>query len=243
LRNLTNGWTLEKRKEYFDWYKKASEWKGGNSYQKFLVNATNDAVSVGGDKEWNASEALAGRNPMKVSKELPEPKGPGKVYETGDVVRMADGRMKGRSFENGRNMYAAARCVICHRFGGEGGSTGPDLTQVAGRFALPDLVDSIVRPSQVISDQYKTVVLKTDDDTVYTGRIVSDAGGKLTVVVDPEDASRTVTLDRSEIVEEKTSNVSLMPAELLNKLNENEVLDLLAYVLSRGDRNAGMFKK
>ncbi|MFN7732495.1 MAG: heme-binding protein [Pirellula sp.] len=243
LRNLTKGWTLEKRKAYFEWFKKAAEWKGGNSYQKFLVNAANDAFALCSDQERFTLEALGARMPTAVPKKLPEAKGPGKAYETGEIVQLAADRMKGRNFENGRNMYAAARCVICHRFGGEGGSTGPDLTQVAGRFALPDLVDAIVRPSQVISDQYKTVVLKTNDDTVHTGRIVSDAGGKLTVVVDPEDASKTVTLDRSEIAEEKTSNVSLMPAELLRKLNEDEVLDLLAYVLSRGDRNASVFQK
>jgi hypothetical protein len=33
-----------------------------------------------------------------------------------------------------------------------------------------------------------------------------------------------------------------MPAELLDKLNEDEVLDLLAFVLSRGDAKAPMFQ-
>ena len=58
--------------------------------------------------------------------------------------------------------------------------------------------------------------------------------GKLTLVTDPEDATKTVTLNRSDIENEKVSNVSQMPAELLDQLNEDEVLDLLAYLLSRG---------
>ena len=41
----------------------------------------------------------------------------------------------------------------------------------------------------------------------------------------------------------KPSNVSLMPDKLLNTLNENEVLDLLAYMLSRGDPNHPMFRR
>jgi putative heme-binding domain-containing protein len=116
------------------------------------------------------------------------------------------------------------------------------LTQVAGRFSPADLVDAIIRPSQVISDQYKTMVIRTQEGSVVTGRIVNDVGGKVTVVVDPEDATKTVTIDRRDIEQEKVSTVSLMPAELLNKLSEDEVLDLLAFLLSRGDAAAPMFR-
>ena len=34
-----------------------------------------------------------------------------------------------------------------------------------------------------------------------------------------------------------------MPEKLLNPLNEDEVLDLLAYILSRGDPNDAMFRR
>jgi hypothetical protein len=34
-----------------------------------------------------------------------------------------------------------------------------------------------------------------------------------------------------------------MPEGLLDTLNRDEVLDLVAYLLSRGDRNNPMFKK
>ena len=40
----------------------------------------------------------------------------------------------------------------------------------------------------------------------------------------------------------KPSPVSLMPDGLLDTLNRDEVLDLIAYLLSRGDRNDPMFK-
>jgi putative heme-binding domain-containing protein len=242
MRNLKEGWSVDQRKAFFQWFEKAQQWKGGNSYQKFLINAANDAYALSTDQERFVLEALGVRKPSPLPTKLPEPKGPGKAYSTEDIVKLASDRMKGRNFENGKNMYAAARCVVCHRFGGDGGATGPDLTQVAGRFALRDLVDAVVRPSQVISDQYKTMVLQMEDGTVHTGRIVNDVGGKVTIVVNPEDATKTVTVDRSDIAQEKTSAISLMPAELLDKLNEDEVLDLLAFVLSRGDAKAPMFQ-
>ena len=242
LRNLKSGWTVDQRKEFFAWFQKAQGWQGGNSYQKFLINAANDAYALCNDQERFVLEALGVRKSAEIPKTLPQPKGPGKAYTTEELASLAADKLKGRNFDNGKKMYAAARCVVCHRFGGEGGATGPDLTQVAGRFSPADLIDSIVRPSQVISDQYKTMVIKISDDTVHTGRIVNDVAGKVTLVVDPEDATKTVTLDRSDIEEEKVSKVSLMPAELLDKLNQDEVLDLLAFVLSRGNPNAPMFK-
>ncbi len=58
-------------------------------------------------------------------------------------------------------MFSAARCVVCHRYSGEGGATGPDLTQLAGRFGAKDMLEAIIEPSKVISDQYKASVVET----------------------------------------------------------------------------------
>jgi putative heme-binding domain-containing protein len=234
LRNVRSGWTIDQRKAYFQWFQKAQGWKGGASYEKFLMNIANDAFALCTDQERFVLEALGVRKPASLPKKLPVPEGPGRKYTTEAIVSWVPERLKDRNLERGKQMYAAARCIICHRYGGEGGATGPDLTQVAGRFSASDLIDAIVRPSQVISDQYKTMVLQMHDGEVYTGRVVNDVGGKVTLVVDPEDATKTITLDRSDIENERVSKESQMPAELLDKLNEDEVLDLLAFLLSRG---------
>jgi hypothetical protein len=64
---------------------------------------------------------------------------------------------------------------------------------------------------------------------------VAEDTDAVTVVTDPEDATRFVRVPRSEIEEITASPTSLMPAGLLDQLNEQEVLDLLAYTLSRGN--------
>lgn len=242
LRNLKTGWTPEQRVTYFSWFGKARQWSGGNSYQKFLTNIENDAFAHTTDVERLAIEALGLRKPY-VAPELPKAKGPGRAYTTAEVVALATDKLTGRNFKNGERMFAAARCIVCHRYGGDGGATGPDLTQLAGRFNLQDLTDSIVEPSKVISDQYKATVVQTTDGKVYTGRIVSELPTGITMVIDPENASKVVTLKKSEIEETNPSATSLMPRELLNTLNENEVLDLLAYLLSRGNPRDPMFRK
>ena len=60
-------------------------------------------------------------------------------------------------------MFAAANCFACHRFAGEGGSFGPDLSGLAGRFSARDLLESVVEPSKVISDQYQAMVMRMAD--------------------------------------------------------------------------------
>ncbi|MFN9955603.1 MAG: hypothetical protein ACK55I_21100 [bacterium] len=138
--------------------------------------------------------------------------------------------------------FAAARCVVCHRYGEDGGATGPDLTQAGGRFQLKDLVEAIVHPSKVISDQYKGSSVQTADGRVLTGRIVAESPTAVTIFTNPEDATAFVELERADIEEILPARESLMPRGLLDQLNESEVLDLIAYTLSRGDRKDPRFK-
>ena len=71
--------------------------------------------------------------------------------------------MKDRNFENGRKMFAAVGCFACHRFGNEGGMTGPDLTGAGGRYTPRDLLDQIINPSKEINEQFVPIVItKTD---------------------------------------------------------------------------------
>ena len=153
------------------------------------------------------------------------------------------GLASGRDFEAGKRTFAAARCVVCHRYGDDGGSTGPDLTQAGGRFQLKDLVEAMVVPSKVVSDQYKGSIVTTQDGKAHVGRIVKDSPDSIVIVTDPEDSTKFVELGRAEIDEIVPATESLMPKALLDTLNEEEVLDLLAYTLARGNRNDGRFRK
>jgi putative heme-binding domain-containing protein len=241
LRNATVGWTVELRKEYFGFLHRAQEWAGGASFQGFLKNIDKDAYDNATDSERLAIEATGARAAYKAP-ELPKPNGPGHEWSKDEVLALAGTKLRsGRNFEGGKRAFAAARCVVCHRFGGDGGATGPDLTQAAGRFGAKDLVEAIIEPSRVVSDQYRATIISTDSGQVVTGRVVNEAGDSLIVVTDPEDSSKVVEISRKSIEATKPSTVSLMPEKLLAPLNQDEVLDLLAYLLSRGDQSDAMF--
>jgi putative heme-binding domain-containing protein len=243
LRNVKDGWTLDQRRAYTAFLAEAQTKSGGASYQGFVTNTYRDYLDNASEADRKAIEAAGLGLPYKGRRELPKAAGPGKEWTVADLVALEPKLRKGRNFKNGEKMYAATRCVVCHRFGGDGGATGPDLTQLAGRFTLKDLSESIVEPSKVVSDQYKASVVTTAAGKTITGRVVSETGGKLVIVTDPEDPTKVVEVAKDDVESVKPSAVSLMPEKLIQPLNEAEVLDLLAYLLSRGDPAHPMFRK
>ncbi len=134
--------------------------------------------------------------------------------------------------------------MLCHRFAGEGGATGPDLTQAAGRFGFKDLVEATIEPSKVISDQYRASVVATTDGKIYTGRIVGESPDKLTILLDPEDSTKVVEVPRKRSRRDRAvARSRSCPRSSSTRSSKDEVLDLFAYILSRGDANDPMFKK
>jgi putative heme-binding domain-containing protein len=240
LRTVKYGWTLDQRKKYFHWIDQAKAKNGGASYGGFMNNIRSEAWANVTEPERAALEAAA---PLPVPKtaELPKPQGPGHKWTLDELVQLS-GKLSGRSFENGKRTFAAAQCISCHRFIGHGGAQGPDLSNVAGRFGLKDLGDSLINPNKVISDQYRHSNVTTVNGKVITGRIVNETDSLLVIATDPLDPSKTVEVKKSDVDETVPSKVSPMPAALLDRLNEGEVLDLLAYLMSRGDPNSLLFQ-
>jgi putative heme-binding domain-containing protein len=167
-----------------------------------------------------------------------------KKWTLDELMAKVDSGLKHRDFDHGRAMFGAANCFACHRFAGEGGSFGPDLSGLAGRFSVRDLLESVVDPSKVISDQYQAVVIRTTDGRIITGRIINLSGDGMTVNTDMLNPGQggNASVRRSQIEEMQPSPTSMMPNGLLDTMNEDEVLDLLAFLLSRGERESPMFQ-
>lgn len=135
------------------------------------------------------------------------------------------------------------QCYKCHRFNGQGGIQGPDLTASGGRFSTHDMLVAIVEPSKAISDQYEATQFLLEDDTVVTGRVANLNGNNLMVSTNMLDPANFTNVSRNKIVEMKASKVSMMPTGLLDTLNQDEVLDLLAYLKSGGNPKHEVYKK
>lgn len=120
--------------------------------------------------------------------------------------------------------------------------TGPDLTSAGRRYSPHDLLDQIVNPSKVINEQFSAVKVLTDQGRVHVGVVVNLNGDSMTINTDLTNPNQRVKVDRKTIEELVVSDVSPMPAELLNPMTENEILDLIAYLISGGDAKHPYFQ-
>jgi putative heme-binding domain-containing protein len=243
LRVLKTGWTPEQRKEYFTWFLKAANFKGGNSLGGFLKIMKTDAVATLSEPEKAALKPILEAKPLAQSPLAPsKPRAFVKNWSLDEVTPLVEKKMAKRDFDRGRKLFAEAQCFACHRFDNEGGANGPDLTGAAGRFSIRDLLESIVEPSKVISDQYAAVNVTTIDGKVVSGRIVNHNGDDVIINTNMLDPNALAHVNRKKIESMETSKVSMMPNGLLDTFKEDEILDLVAYLLSRGDRSAKMYK-
>jgi putative heme-binding domain-containing protein len=166
-----------------------------------------------------------------------------KKYSVDELIPVVESGLTGRNFAQGRNLFGEAKCFACHRFNNEGGGTGPDLTQVVGRFGARDLLESLVEPSKTISDQYAAIVVTTSDGKQISGRVVNLHGDTMNINTDMLDPNKLVPVNRNQLESIGASKISMMPDGLIDTLSRDEILDLVAYLYSRGDRNHKMFRK
>jgi putative heme-binding domain-containing protein len=131
------------------------------------------------------------------------------------------------SVEVGSKVFAKAQCIKCHRYGEQGDGVGPDLTTVSRRFQKREILESILFPSQVISDQYASKTVLTTDGRSITGLVAPQPDGSLVVLQSNTQKAIVASSDIDKIV---TSKVSAMPEGLLNTLTLDEIVNLFAYL-------------
>ncbi len=247
LRFLKVGWTPELRQQQLEWFLKAASFKGGSSFNIFIDFIRKDSLATFTDAEKTQFAELIAKKPevksaLEVSAAVFAGRTP-KNWTLEELSAAARDGMKGRDFENGRKMFAAAACFACHRFGNAGGMTGPDLTGAGGRYSPHDLLDQILNPSKEINEQFTPIVVTKTDGSSVSGVVVNLNGDNVTLNTDLSDPNQRENIDRKNVVSIENSKVSPMPPMLLAMLTKEEILDLLAYTLSGGDPAHAHFKK
>src|SRR5262249_38571078 len=223
------------RRAYFSWLNLAeTKYKGGASFKKFIQRIRQDAVAnLTGQQRIELNDVIAGKKNVEVVK-LETTRQFVHNWQMSDLEPLLGQVERGRSFHRGRLAYQAAQCYKCHRFKNEGGDTGPDITGVGNRFDARYILESIILPSKVISDQYASTVIETTDGRTITGRIVDENAKRVLVRTDPF-ATQPIEVLKANIDHRTLSKTSEMPQGLVNVLTKEEILDLVAYLRSGGN--------
>ena len=238
LRVCKAGWTPELRQAYFAWFVRSANLAGGNSFNGFIKAIRDEAIAALSDadraalKDVLTLQAPAG-DPYAELKARPLVK----EWTVADFAKTLQEDLVNRDFDNGKKLFTIAQCFKCHRMEGQGGYVGPDLAGVGRRYSRQDLLESLVDPNRVISDQYQSTRFLMNDGKTVIGRVVNLNGDDFMVQTDMLNPSILTSVNVDQIEERTASKVSMMPEGMLNTLTRDEVLDLMAYIRSGGDRN------
>ena len=245
LSHLGEGWTLPQRQTYFRALnlsqgeylraEKALGRKGLNSRFIYTIqNLRQAAVETLSEEELQALEEII--EDQRFLRDVDEGPSRGfvRTWRVADFLPRLEQVKSGRSYEQGKFAYEAAECARCHRFGDQGGTTGPDITTAGNRFDAQYLMESLLDPSKVVADRFFNESIEMEDGRLHVGRVVYDDGRLLRVRGNP--FTQKVTEVAADRIRTRTvSRISEMPEGLLDILTEEEVLDLVAYLRSGGN--------
>jgi putative heme-binding domain-containing protein len=242
LSEAETGWTPNQHEKYFNWFKKAFTYKGGNSYVGFINKARQSALKYVPKDRVAYFDKLSGGELLSSSgndlvANIPDPKGPWRNWDMEDAKPLIDQDLGKRNFEQGKNMFAVGRCLSCHAMRGEGGSIGPDLTQLGTRFSKKDMLEAIIEPDKTISDQYAATVFTMNDATTIVGRITDETQTTYMISQNPFAPQVTREIPKANVKSRHNSTMSVMYPGLINPMNEDELKDLLAYLMAGGNPN------
>lgn len=247
LSHAEQGWTNELRERYFSWFYDVLAASGGMSFKAYMENVRIKAMRQVPEQQKARMQELSGvYSPTDIIADLPQPIGPGAEYNARDLQEIIWGdRMNPYlgSLADGKRAYDAALCVMCHRMNGQGGISGPDLSQSHTKFSSYDLLFAIFSPNDAITDQYAFTLFHLDDDQKLAGRVLAEEGDSIVVAPNPLNTSYTVKVAKGRVVKKVPSPISPMPSGLLNRLNPQEIADLFAFLLSGADPTHEIYTK
>ena len=248
LGGADKGWTAAQREEYFGWIKNAlTAYKGGRSYVGFLDRTRKMALASVDKADFEKYDELSGgklltENGNDLMDQSVQPEGPGRRWTVEEAEPLLT-NLVGRDLVKGKAMYAASLCQSCHTMQGAGGAIGPDLSQLGTRFSAKDILVATLDPNATISDQYHATVLELKAGGSLVGKITDEDGQHYYLSQNPFAPADIKKVPKNTVSLKKNSDVSIMMPGLVNRLNEEELKDLMAYLISGGNANHAVYKQ
>ena len=198
---------------------------------KALAAALENSSGLDNITEEQLQETFAGySDELKATKEQLMTTLKGVRAERLERINAIESAITTGDIERGRTLFfGKAICSTCHSIGNEGGNFGPDLTSIQRDRSAHDLVEAVVYPSVSFVREYETYVIKTNDNS-YTGIIQMETPDLIRLGISMQES---VLIQRKDIVSMDISETSMMPDGLDKILTEQEMADLLAFLLGQ----------
>jgi putative heme-binding domain-containing protein len=152
----------------------------------------------------------------------------------------ASAQLPGNAVRGKELFYGDANCSSCHMVDGKGGRLGPELTAVGGSRTVESIVDSVRNPSRRLAwglteatkefpQEYETVTVVTADGREIKGVALNEDDFSVQLM----DMSENIHMFEKDKLRSFSKNrVSLMPAYNASLLSDQDLQDVVAYLLS-----------
>ncbi len=248
LRVINKGWTQDQRKRLIEWFDRGREMGGAASmegyindlWESVLANLSQEEKrSAQERKEKQLAERAKRAETLRAEIEGDRPaKGQTDLAQMGyqelsEYLEFDPMTYEKANAERGKRVFQRAKCANCHVFGTEGKGGGPDLSNVVKRFRRREILESIMYPSKVISDQYTALNVELKNHDTVNGMLAGETDATLTLITATGDKT---DVPKDQIVERRPSTVSIMPEGLLDTMSLQDLVDLFAFL----EKGSGM---
>jgi putative heme-binding domain-containing protein len=174
-------------------------------------------------------QVFARRFPNEPPAELPKDDASKNRYTLPQLVSFLESdRGRQGDVPRGSEVFHKANCAKCHKLGSVGTGVGPDLTTLRRRFQRSEIIEAILFPSAIISDQYKSLTVRTTDGLIHTGMPLQQPGTKNLVLLLPDATRIEIPPDKIDVRE--PAKISVMPEGALKDISLEELADLFAFL-------------
>jgi putative heme-binding domain-containing protein len=143
-----------------------------------------------------------------------------------DAKAHGDARRGGAVFRS-----AKLACISCHLVGGQGGTVGPDLSNVGKCLPADQIIESVVWPKRQVKAEYSAIAVVTTAGKLLQGYKESESEKEIVLRV-----PGTTTLQRiaKSDIDERREVGTLMPDGLIAAMSADERRDLFRFLLELG---------
>jgi putative heme-binding domain-containing protein len=186
-------------------------------------------------------ESYLAAHPLPVKDALLKDRRPRTEWKFDDLASAVAALKDGRSYGSGKQIFQVANCVACHKMDGVGNVFGPDLVKLDQKMQSLDILKELLEPSTRINEKFQPYIFELESGKVVTGLVLEETADTIRVIENPLANLQPVDLKPADIAQRRKSTSSIMPKGLLDKLSREEILDLVAYVVARGNPDDQLF--
>ena len=138
------------------------------------------------------------------------------------------------NLERGQEIFTK-NCAACHQIAGKGNIVGPQLDGIGNR-GLERLLEDVLDPNRNVDVAFRTTTIVTTDGRIFAGLVRREEGSLLVLA---DNKGKEFTLPKNEIDEQQKTPLSLMPGNVAETLPQEELQDLLGYLLTQRGKTGG----